>query len=141
MHDANSDPAGLRGNHARIRHIAFFFDFNAKKCQPVADPRADCGAFSPMPLANTSESSPSSAAAKAPASRSANDCPLRPSPGTNGSPVSTGRFLRNSSNSFLQAAACALAVLVKTPSRSNRQRHNPVAIARKKKAGHSRTGS
>ena len=39
---------------------------------------------------------------------------------TNGSPAWVARALRNPSNSFFQAAACTLAVLVSTPSRSNR---------------------
>jgi hypothetical protein len=42
------------------------------------------------------------------------------SKGTKETPRSPERFLRNSSDSLFQAAACTLAVLVKTPSRSNR---------------------
>jgi transglutaminase-like putative cysteine protease len=40
--------------------------------------------------------------------------------GTNGSPMSVARRPRKASKSFFQAAACTLAVRVKTPSRSNR---------------------
>ena len=41
MNDADMDPAGIRGNHARIGHVLFFFEFNSKKSQSVADPGAD----------------------------------------------------------------------------------------------------
>ena len=43
MNDANTDPAGLRGNHARIGYVSLFFEFDSKEFQPVADPGADCG--------------------------------------------------------------------------------------------------
>jgi hypothetical protein len=42
------------------------------------------------------------------------------SKGTNDSPVSSARRSRKASKSFFHAAACTLAVRVRTPSRSNR---------------------
>ena len=41
VNDADRDSTGLRGNHAFIRRIALFFDFNAKESQPVANPGTD----------------------------------------------------------------------------------------------------
>ena len=43
MDDADSDPAGIRGNYAFIRLVSLFFEFNAKKFQPGANPGADRG--------------------------------------------------------------------------------------------------
>ena len=56
--DAHGDPTGLRGNHALIRRVSLFFECDSKKLQPLADPGANIGAFSPMPPANTNVSSP-----------------------------------------------------------------------------------
>jgi len=66
MNDADGNPLVLRGNHALIRRISLFFEFDSKKSQPIANPGADYGAFSPMPPANTSVSKPPNAAANAP---------------------------------------------------------------------------
>ena len=39
--DADRDPAGRRGNHALIRRVSLFFEFDAEESQPVANPGAD----------------------------------------------------------------------------------------------------
>ena len=41
--DADGNPAGLRGNHALVRHVSFFSKFDSKKSQPIANPGADLG--------------------------------------------------------------------------------------------------
>ena len=41
--DADRNPAGRRGNHALIRRVSLFFEFDSKKSQPVANPGADRG--------------------------------------------------------------------------------------------------
>ena len=66
MNDADRDPAGIRGNHALTGRVSLFFEFDSKESQPIANPVRTVGAFSPMPPANTSVSSPPNAAANAP---------------------------------------------------------------------------
>jgi hypothetical protein len=41
MNDADCDPAGIRGNHALIRRVSFFFKFDSKESQPITNPSAD----------------------------------------------------------------------------------------------------
>jgi hypothetical protein len=43
MNDADSDPAGRRGNHVLIRCVSFFFNFDSKESQPVANSGTDFG--------------------------------------------------------------------------------------------------
>jgi hypothetical protein len=43
MNDADSDPACRRRNHALIRLISLFFEFDSKESQPIANPGADRG--------------------------------------------------------------------------------------------------
>src|SRR5208282_5657719 len=43
VNDADGDPAGRRGNHPRVRHVSFFFEFDSKESQPIADPGPDYG--------------------------------------------------------------------------------------------------
>ena len=35
----------VRGNHALIRRVSLFFEFDSKKSQPIADPGADYGSI------------------------------------------------------------------------------------------------
>jgi hypothetical protein len=51
--DAHGDPTGFRGNHARVRHVAFFIEFDPEKSQAIASPGADRGA-SGRPIRSTS---------------------------------------------------------------------------------------
>ena len=43
MNEANRDPAGRRRNHLLIRRVSFFFKFDSKESQPIANPGADHG--------------------------------------------------------------------------------------------------
>ncbi len=47
MNDADSDPAGRGGNHARVRPVSLLFEFDSKETQPIANPAADLGRVFP----------------------------------------------------------------------------------------------
>jgi hypothetical protein len=38
--DADRNPAGCGGNHALIRRVLLFFEFDSKESQPIANPGA-----------------------------------------------------------------------------------------------------
>ena len=38
MNHTNYDPAGMRGNNSLIRRVLFFFEFDSKESQPIANP-------------------------------------------------------------------------------------------------------